>query len=139
MIKKNLRNLLFLVGLVLVVGGTPSADSFELNGPGTVTFEDELEGDEVVLPGGVITVTISNNRPGYQRFFIYLEGDDEEGNEVLLWGTFVGGDNCRPGSSCVFDVPNIPQLGIPAEYLGVTGFFGGNGARATVDHVTSNP
>lgn len=139
MIKKSLINFLLVVGLTLMIGGTSSADPFELSGSGNVTHVDKLEGGEMVQPGGVITVTISNNEPGYQRFFIELRGDDANGNLVMLWGTFVGGDNCRPGTSCVFDVPNVPQLGITAKYLVVTGFFGGNGARATVDHVTSNP
>jgi len=137
MIKKSL-NLLFLVVLVLAAGGTTSADSFELVGPGTQVGEHHLEGDEQVGPGGVITVTISNNRPGYQRMFIYITGEDEDGNEVLIWGTAVGGDNCRPGTSCVFDVPNITTLGLTADELYVEGYAGQAGSRATVDHVTVN-
>ncbi len=140
MIKKNFKNFVFLVVLVLAMGGTPSAESFELVGAGTRTFEAELEGGEIVQPGGVISITITNNSSGYQRFFLFLESEeDADGNSVLLWGTFVGGTNCRPGTTCTFDVPNVPQLGIPAEYVGVTGFFGGAGARASVTTVTSNP
>jgi hypothetical protein len=137
MIKKSF---LLLVGLLLLVpGGTSSADTFELSGPGIQVYGHDLEGDEQVQPGGVITVTISNNRPGYQRFLIYLTGKDENGNEVRLWGNFVGGTNCRPGSSCVFDLANFVTIGITAEELYVEGYFGQNGSRATVDHVTSNP
>ncbi len=136
MIKKNF---LLLVGLLLLVVGTTSADPFELSGPGIQNFEHRLEGGEIIQPGGVIRVSISNNQPGYQRFFLYIAGKNAQGNEVMLWGTFVGGTNCRPGTSCVFDVPNIPQLGTPATELGVTGFFGTGASRAAVDHVTFNP
>ena len=133
------RFFVILVGLLFLLGGTTSADSFEVSGSGIQNFDHELTGGEIVQPGGVIRVTISNNRPGYQRFFLYIAGEDEQGNEIMLWGTFVGGTNCRPGTSCVFDVPNIPQLGMPATELGVTGFFGTSSSRASVDHVTFNP
>lgn len=138
MIKKSLKNFLFLLVLVLAAGGTTSADSFELVGPGNQSFEDKLVGDEQVRPGGVITVTISNNQPGYQRFFIYIADKDADGNEILIWGTAVGGDNCRPGTSCVFDVPNITTLGLTATELGIDGYAGQAGSRATVNHVTVN-
>jgi hypothetical protein len=133
------KNFLLSVGLLMLVGSATTADPFELNGPGNQIYEDELVGDEQVKPGGVITATISNNWPGYQRFFIYIAGPDANGNEVLLWGTFIGGTNCRPGTTCVFDVPNVPQLGITADELALVGYFGRNGSRASVTHVTNNP
>jgi hypothetical protein len=139
MTKKNLQNVCWVVVLTLVVAGASPAHTFELRGSGTQLYEEHLTGNNIVQPGGVITVTISNNQPGYQRFWIYIAGEDADGEEVLLWGTFVGGDNCRPGSSCVFDIPNVPQPQIPANEVAVMGFFGGIGARATVTHVTHNP
>lgn len=140
MIKKSLKSFLSLVAVLLVVASTPlAAGRFEISGPGTQVGEQDLEGNDQVKPGGVITVTISNNRPGYQRMFIYITGDDGNGNDVMLWGTAVGGDNCRPGTSCVFDVPNVPQHGLTADELYVEGYFGQAGSRAVVEHYTVNP
>lgn len=137
MIKKNF---LLFACLMIFVGGTTSADPFELTGPGIQIYEDELTGDEIVRPGGVIRVFITNNRPGYQRFFLYIATEDAQGNEILLWGSYVAGTNCRPGTSCAIDVPNIPpQLGLSATELAVVGFFGTSASVAAIDHVTFNP
>jgi hypothetical protein len=45
----------------LLAGGTKSADPFELSGSGKQNFEHRLEGNEIMRPGAVIRVSISNN------------------------------------------------------------------------------
>jgi hypothetical protein len=151
MIKKKL---LFLVALLLVMAEVrPSASAFEqddqattdrglrieLNGPGTQEHEQDLEGDNQVRPGGVITVTIQNNRQGYQFFFLHISSRDEQNNELVIWGALVGGEKCKPGSSCVVEVPNSVFLGITANELGISAIGGQDGSRASVKLVTTNP
>jgi hypothetical protein len=151
MIKKKL---LFLVVLLLVMADvSPSAGAFdqddqatldrglriELKGPGTQELEQELEGDNQIRPGGVMTVTIQNNHQGYQYFFLHISMRDEQENELVIWGALVGGEKCKPGSSCVVEVPNSVFLGITANELGISGIGGQDGSRASVKLVTTNP